>query len=254
MPPHHSPGPNGGRLQINDRASLAGVPSILKSGIPREMLLWDMRPKEMICGSGMNCWRQLRDWRTVGVWDKLRAVVLSGLRGAETSDWPREAANSRSIGAGGGGEACCTNPTDRAPLGANTPYVQQLLPVVVAISQVRGKSEHRNLDRVPCTQAALMTLSEPEPFCAGTESCLPLPNVVQNSEVAWENSIGRSNGVFTCCINSADSEFSMNIAMTFILGLLALPSPLYAFNNPRVFVGRSLTFVLIRNPSGPLAP
>lgn len=34
-----------------DRACLAGIIFVLKSGIPREML-----PQELGCGSGMTCW------------------------------------------------------------------------------------------------------------------------------------------------------------------------------------------------------
>jgi len=32
------------------------------SGIPCEML-----PKELGCGSGMTCWRRLRDWQEAGI-------------------------------------------------------------------------------------------------------------------------------------------------------------------------------------------
>jgi transposase len=112
--------------------------------------------------SGMTCWRRLREWQTAGVWDKLQAVVLSELRGADVIDWSRASVDSSSIRAVGGGEASGPNPTDRARpgtkhhvmvdgqgvalavsiTGANTPDVQQLLPLVVAIPQVRGKSGH----------------------------------------------------------------------------------------------------------------
>jgi transposase len=88
--------------------------------------------------------------------------MLSELRGAEMIDWSRAAVDSSSIRSVGGGEASGPNPTDRArpgtkhhvlvdgqgvPLavsitGANTPDVQQLLPLVVAIPQVKGKSGH----------------------------------------------------------------------------------------------------------------
>jgi transposase len=39
---------------------------VLKSGIP-----WEMLPKEMGCGSGMTCWRRLREWQEAGVWERL---------------------------------------------------------------------------------------------------------------------------------------------------------------------------------------
>lgn len=49
---------------MDDRAVLTGILFVLQSGIPREML-----PQEMGCGSGMSCWRRLRDWQAAGVWD-----------------------------------------------------------------------------------------------------------------------------------------------------------------------------------------
>ena len=66
LPPDHSPGPNGGRSRIDDRAALTGILFILKSGIPREML-----PREMNCGSWMTCWRRLGDWQSAAVRDNL---------------------------------------------------------------------------------------------------------------------------------------------------------------------------------------
>jgi transposase len=45
-----------GRKPIGDRQALSGILFVLKSGIP-----WEMLPQEMGCGSGMTCWRRLRD-------------------------------------------------------------------------------------------------------------------------------------------------------------------------------------------------
>jgi transposase len=157
LPEHHSPGPNGGRPPVDDRAALTGILFVLRSGIP-----WELLPQEMHCGCGMTCWRRLRDWQEAGVWEQLLAVLLSELRGADKIDWSRAAADSSSIRAVGGGEATGPNPTDRSrpgtkhhvlvdghgiPLavtitGANTPDVQQLLPLVVAIPAVGGKPGH----------------------------------------------------------------------------------------------------------------
>jgi transposase len=46
----------GGRPRIPDRAVLSGIIFVLRSGI-----LWRMLPKEMDFGSGVTCWRRLRD-------------------------------------------------------------------------------------------------------------------------------------------------------------------------------------------------
>jgi transposase len=63
---------------VPDRACLTGVIFVLKSGIQ-----WEMLPQEMNCGSGMTCWRRLRDWSRAGVWEKLQHELLNRLRDAE---------------------------------------------------------------------------------------------------------------------------------------------------------------------------
>ena len=63
--PEHKPTPKGGRPRISDRAALTGIIFVLKTGIP-----WEDLPQEMGCGSGMTCWRRLRDWQKAGVWEK----------------------------------------------------------------------------------------------------------------------------------------------------------------------------------------
>ena len=55
--------PKGGRPFVPDRAALTGIVFVLKTGIP-----WEYLPQEMGCGSGMTCWRRLRDWQRAGVW------------------------------------------------------------------------------------------------------------------------------------------------------------------------------------------
>ena len=64
--PEEPPKPKGGRPRVDDRAALAGVIFVLKSGIP-----WEMLPQEMGCGSGVTCWRRLREWQEAGVWERL---------------------------------------------------------------------------------------------------------------------------------------------------------------------------------------
>src|SRR5215207_6159585 len=63
--PPEPPKPQGGRPRIDDRAALTGIVFVLKSGIP-----WEMLPQEMGCGSGMTCWRRLREWQEARVLGK----------------------------------------------------------------------------------------------------------------------------------------------------------------------------------------
>jgi transposase len=62
--PKEPPRPRGGRPRISNRATFTGILFVLKSGIP-----WQMLPQEMGCGSGMTCWRRLREWQAAGVWE-----------------------------------------------------------------------------------------------------------------------------------------------------------------------------------------
>ena len=87
-----------GRKPLDNRATLTGILFVLKTGIP-----WEDLPQEMGCGSGMTCWRRLRDWRKAGVWSKIHQVLLRELREADQIDWSRAVVDSSSIRAVFGG-------------------------------------------------------------------------------------------------------------------------------------------------------
>jgi transposase len=97
--PSEPPRPRGGRPRIDDWAALPGIVFVLKSGIP-----WEMLPKEMGCGSGMTCWRCLKEWQEAGVWERLNRVLLDRLGEAEQIDWERASLDWASISAKRGGK------------------------------------------------------------------------------------------------------------------------------------------------------
>jgi transposase len=92
MLPPEPPKPNGGRPRVPDRAALARIIYVLKSGIP-----WGMLPNELGFGSGVTCWRRLRDWQKAGVWHRLHRVLLDELGKAGLIDWSRTSLDSATI-------------------------------------------------------------------------------------------------------------------------------------------------------------
>ena len=90
--PAHRPQPKGGRPFVDDRAALTGILFVLRSGIP-----WKMLPAELGCGSGVTCWRRLRDWQAAGVWDALHVELLRRLARADRIDWSRAALDARHV-------------------------------------------------------------------------------------------------------------------------------------------------------------
>jgi transposase len=88
---------NPGRKPLEDRQCLTGILFVLISGIP-----WEMLPQEMGCGSGMTCWRRLRDWQQAGVWTTIHQTLLNQLRNADEIDFTRCAVDSATIRAVGG--------------------------------------------------------------------------------------------------------------------------------------------------------
>lgn len=81
-----------GRKRIDDRKVLTGILFVLQTGIP-----WEYLPQEMGCGSGMTCWRRLRDWQQAGIWHHLHLTLLDHLGEADQIEWSRASLDSASV-------------------------------------------------------------------------------------------------------------------------------------------------------------
>ncbi|GLW73707.1 hypothetical protein Kpho02_60050 [Kitasatospora phosalacinea] len=70
-----------GRLRVPDRAALAGIIYVLRTGVA-----WRDVPAQSVGCSGVTAWRRLRDWTEAGVCPRLHAALLTELRRADLLD------------------------------------------------------------------------------------------------------------------------------------------------------------------------
>jgi transposase len=87
-----------GRKRLDNRKVLSGILFVLYTGIP-----WEFLPQELGFGSGMTCWRRLRDWHEAGVWQRLHEVLLAELNAAGALDWSKAVTGSSHVRALKGG-------------------------------------------------------------------------------------------------------------------------------------------------------
>jgi transposase len=85
-----------GRKPVDDRKCLTGILFVLKTGIP-----WEYLPQELGCGSGVTCWRRLRDWQAAGVFEKVHQAILDQLNARGLIDWTHGIVDSAALRAVG---------------------------------------------------------------------------------------------------------------------------------------------------------
>jgi transposase len=143
-----------GRKPLDYRQVLTGILFVLKTGIA-----WDDLPAELGCGCGKTCRHYLRRWHQAGVWQRLHALLLAELNGADQIDWERALIDASFVKAPEGGEDTGPNPTDRGRCGskhhvltdargiplaatvtaANVNEVTQVFQVLASVPPVGGK-------------------------------------------------------------------------------------------------------------------
>ncbi len=108
-------------------------------------------PQSLGYGSGMTCWRRLRDWNAAGVWQKLHHAMLVRLREHDQIDWSRASIDGSSV-PNPGGQETGPNPTDRGKLGSKRHIVVDArgIPLVVLVS---GANRHDSMMFEKCIDA-----------------------------------------------------------------------------------------------------
>ena len=96
-----------GRRRLDDRCVLNGILFVLRTGIA-----WQQLPQELGYGSGMTCWRRLKEWQQAGVFQALHERLLAQLRSDGRLDLSRAVCDSASL---------------RALLGARKPAPARLI-------------------------------------------------------------------------------------------------------------------------------
>jgi transposase len=121
----------GGPPRVSHRAALAGILFVLRHG-----LRWRDLPQELGYGSGVTCWRRLRQWQAAGVWAAVHRTLLNWLGDLGAIDWTRASLDSTSVRAKCGGEATGPNPTDRGKAGSKYHLLvdRQGIPLAIALS------------------------------------------------------------------------------------------------------------------------
>ena len=102
--------PKGGRPPSSNRAALAGILLVLRTGMS-----WKHVPRSVLGCSGKTSWRRLGAWQAAGTWAALHRVLLERLHDARALDWSRAALDSASVSAKKG----VTRPVSTRPTGAS---------------------------------------------------------------------------------------------------------------------------------------
>ncbi|KVT31661.1 transposase [Burkholderia ubonensis] len=81
-----------GRKPVPDRVALTGIIFVLKTGIR-----WGDLPADLGCGSGVSCWRRLRDWQQSGIWEEMQAILMDEIGAEEKIDFSRAAKRTGTV-------------------------------------------------------------------------------------------------------------------------------------------------------------
>ncbi|MFD0487329.1 IS5 family transposase [Saccharopolyspora spinosporotrichia] len=143
-PPRRSRYP--GRLPVDDRAALAGIVFVLKTGIT-----WRELPHEVAGCSGVTCWRRLRDWSEAGVFNAVHELLLDQLRALDRLDLNTVVVDGSHVRALKGA-ATGPSPVDRARTGTKHHVITDAGGIPLAVT-VTGGNRHDSTQLIPLVEA-----------------------------------------------------------------------------------------------------
>lgn len=134
---------------------MSGILYVLRTGIA-----WGDLPQELGFGSGITCWRRLRDWQELDIWQQLHDALLSQMRRAGQLDLSRASIDAASVASPGG-------PTDRRqPDGPGQARRQEAL----GCRPARRAADHQRHGANCHDSTALESLVDAMPAVAGCPS------------------------------------------------------------------------------------
>lgn len=212
--PAHPPRPRGGRPRISDRAALTGILFVLITGTP-----WEYLPPELGCGSGMTCWRRLRDWSQAGLWRWILAHLHQELGLRNRIDWERALADTSLVPAkrgailpdptlatgAGGAASICSSPTVKAsrwPSGSPPP-TSRTCGAWSRCSTRCSPSHAQQVGRAKgppsCMPTRASTRRKTEALAVVAGSRRVSPGVVSSPQKSWGGIVGRSSAPSRGC-------------------------------------------------------
>ncbi len=148
----------GGRPRVPDRAALICIIFVSRQGVR-----WSDLPQALGYGSGVTCWRRLRRWQELGVWQAVHHTLLNWLGLLDAIRWERASLDSTSVRAKRGGEDTGPNPTDRGKRGSKYHLVvdEQGVPLAVRLSAANVHDSRLLLPVVDAIPAIWRPVGEP---------------------------------------------------------------------------------------------